>query len=57
MQLFVNQGFGSTNVQDIADTAGISIGLLYRHYKNKDQLFNEVGCLRGWRIETQYYIL
>ncbi|MGC6587973.1 TetR/AcrR family transcriptional regulator [Paenibacillus sp. Dod16] len=42
MQLFVNQGFGSTNVQDIADTAGISIGLLYRHYKNKDQLFNEL---------------
>lgn len=42
MQLFVHQGFGSTNVQDIADTAGISIGLLYRHYKTKDQLFNEL---------------
>lgn len=42
MQLFVHQGFGSTNVQDIADTAGISIGLLYRHYKTKDQLFHEL---------------
>jgi AcrR family transcriptional regulator len=42
MQLFVHQGFGSTNVQEIADTAGISIGLLYRHYKTKDQLFNEL---------------
>ena len=42
MQLFVRQGFGSTNVQDIADRAGISIGLLYRHYKAKDQLFNEL---------------
>ncbi|ANY74656.1 TetR/AcrR family transcriptional regulator [Paenibacillus ihbetae] len=42
MQLFVRQGYGSTNVQEIADTAGISIGLLYRHYKTKDQLFNEL---------------
>jgi AcrR family transcriptional regulator len=42
MQLFVHQGFGSTNVQNIADTAGISIGLLYRHYKTKDQLFQEL---------------
>ncbi|WDH83591.1 TetR/AcrR family transcriptional regulator [Paenibacillus urinalis] len=42
MQLFVHQGFGSTNVQQIADTAGISIGLLYRHYKTKEQLFNEL---------------
>jgi len=42
MQLFVRQGYGSTNVQEIADTAGISIGLLYRHYKTKEQLFNEL---------------
>jgi AcrR family transcriptional regulator len=42
MELFVHRGFGSTNVQDIADTAGISIGLLYRHYKTKDQLFQEL---------------
>ncbi|CAM4295493.1 AcrR family transcriptional regulator [Paenibacillus endophyticus] len=42
MQLFAHQGFGLTNVQDIADTAGVSIGLLYRHYKTKDQLFNEL---------------
>ena len=42
MQLFVRKGFGSTNVQDIADLAGISIGLLYRHYKTKEELFNEL---------------
>ena len=39
---FCSKGFGSTNVQDIADAAGISIGLLYRHYKTKDSLFNEL---------------
>ncbi|MFK0521846.1 TetR/AcrR family transcriptional regulator [Paenibacillus illinoisensis] len=42
MRLFVHQGYGSTNVQDIADTAGISIGLLYRHYKTKEELFREL---------------
>ncbi|MFS0726068.1 TetR/AcrR family transcriptional regulator [Paenibacillus sp. 1P07SE] len=42
MRLFVRQGYGSTNVQQIADQAGISIGLLYRHYKTKDLLFEEL---------------
>jgi AcrR family transcriptional regulator len=42
MRLFVRQGYGSTNVQHIADQAGISTGLLYRHYKTKDQLFEEL---------------
>lgn len=42
MRLFVHQGFGSTSVQNIADKAGISIGLLYRHYRTKEQLFHEL---------------
>lgn len=42
MQLFVQKGYGSTNVQEIADLAGVSIGLLYRHYKTKEELFNEL---------------
>ncbi|MCR8843612.1 TetR/AcrR family transcriptional regulator [Paenibacillus sp. SC116] len=57
MQLFVQKGFGSTNVQDIADTAGISIGLLYRHYKSKDKLFNELVdfALAGMRHKIEYF--
>ena len=42
-RLFVRKGFGSTNVQEIADAAGISIGLLYRHYKTKEELFNAIA--------------
>lgn len=42
-RLFVLKGFGSTNVQEIADVAGISIGLLYRHYKTKEDLFNAIA--------------
>lgn len=42
MKLFVQKGFGSTNVQDIADLAGISIGLLYRQYRTKEELFSDL---------------
>jgi AcrR family transcriptional regulator len=42
IKLFAKKGFAATSVQDIANSAGISIGLLYRHYKTKDDLFNEL---------------
>ncbi|WP_332698125.1 TetR/AcrR family transcriptional regulator [Halalkalibacter lacteus] len=42
IKLFAKKGFAATSVQDIADSAGISIGLLYRHYQTKDDLFNEL---------------
>lgn len=42
IKLFAKKGFAATSVQDIADTASISTGLLYRHYKTKDELFNEL---------------
>lgn len=42
MELFAKKGLAATNVQEIADLAGISIGLLYRHYKTKEALFYEL---------------
>lgn len=42
IRLFSQKGVAGTNVQEIADCAGISIGLLYRHYKTKDDLFNDL---------------
>ncbi len=42
MRLFVQKGFGSTSVHEISDLAGISIGLLYRQYKTKEELFNDL---------------
>jgi AcrR family transcriptional regulator len=39
IELFSRKGFAATNVQDIADLAGISTGLMYRHYPSKDDLF------------------
>ena len=40
--LFAHQGLAATSVQDIANAAGISTGLMYRHFKSKEDLFNEL---------------
>lgn len=45
--LFAQKGVSGTNVQEIADRAGISIGLLYQHYKTKDALFDELVNMAG----------
>lgn len=45
---FAQNGLGNTTMQDLANQADISVGLLYRHYKTKDELFdglvNEAIC-------------
>jgi AcrR family transcriptional regulator len=40
---FIANGFHQTGVQDIAATADISLGLLYRYFKNKDALILAVA--------------
>lgn len=42
IKLFAKKGFAATSIQDIVGSAGISNGLLYRHYKTKEDLFNEL---------------
>lgn len=42
IKLFAKKGFAATSVKDIAEGAGISMGLMYRHYKKKEDLFNEL---------------
>src|SRR5690625_3996686 len=39
---FAKKGIAATSVKDISEGAGISIGLMYRHYKKKEDLFNEL---------------
>jgi len=40
IECFSQNGLGSTTMQDLATHAGISVGLLYRHYKTKDELYD-----------------
>ena len=39
VELFARQGFAATEVQQIADRAGVGKGTVYRHFVNKDKLF------------------
>jgi len=36
--VFARRGFHGTRVADIADHAGIAYGLIYHHFKNKDEI-------------------
>ncbi|MEP9409703.1 TetR/AcrR family transcriptional regulator [Peribacillus frigoritolerans] len=51
IKLFAKKGFAATSVQDIAEGAGISIGLMYRHYKTKEDLFNELVSYAATGLE------
>lgn len=42
LKLFANKGFKPTSVMDIAKDAGVSKGLLYNYYANKDELVKEI---------------
>ncbi|HEX3012268.1 MAG TPA: TetR/AcrR family transcriptional regulator, partial [Syntrophomonadaceae bacterium] len=42
IEVFSQKGYEATNMQDIADAAGISRGPLYYHFKNKKDLYNYV---------------
>ena len=39
LDVFAREGFGNTDVQVIADLAGVGKGTVYRHFGNKEQLF------------------
>jgi AcrR family transcriptional regulator len=38
LKLFVSEGVDASTTREIADSAGVSEGALYRHYKGKDEL-------------------
>ncbi len=39
LKVFAREGFANTDVQVIADLAGVGKGTVYRHFGNKEQLF------------------
>jgi len=44
-QLFIQKGSEKTSMQDIAQTAGISKGAIYHHFKSKDEIV--LGVMRS----------
>lgn len=43
IKLFSEKDFAAASVQDIATEAGISVGLMYRHYKTKEDVFEAIA--------------
>lgn len=41
-KLFLEKGFDKTSMQDIAESAGISKGAIYHHFKSKEEIINAV---------------
>ncbi|MCG8636485.1 MAG: TetR/AcrR family transcriptional regulator [Desulfobacterales bacterium] len=42
LKLFTENGFHATPISLIADTAGVGAGTIYRYFKNKEDLINEL---------------
>jgi AcrR family transcriptional regulator len=40
--LFVHKRFHATSMREIAKRAGVSLGAIYSHFENKDQIFDQV---------------
>jgi AcrR family transcriptional regulator len=41
-ELFVQRGYGTTNLQDVADRAGVAVQTIYFVFRNKRTLFKDV---------------
>lgn len=40
--LFATEGYEATSIQKLAEVAGVAQGLLYRHFKNKQDLLHHI---------------
>lgn len=50
-RLFANKGYGAVNVAEIAKAVGIKAPSLYKHYKNKQEIFDAVVSEMNHRYE------
>ena len=44
IEVFREKDFRSAKMQEIAERAGIPVGLIYSYYKNKEELFNKIAA-------------
>jgi len=52
-ELYLREGIEGISMRKIADRVGISAPAIYRHYKNKDELLNEI-VIEGLKILEGY---
>lgn len=51
-RLFLEKGFNTTSMQDIAETAGISKGAIYHHFQSKNEIIKAVTEKQTQVIKT-----
>ena len=42
LDLFVRKGYSETKISDIAEAAGMSVGLLFHYFESKEQLYEQL---------------
>lgn len=57
LQLFAENGFDATSTSKIAKTAGVSEGLIFRHFGNKDGLLSAIMELGREKAHSYYQII
>lgn len=55
-ECFNEHGFQSTTVKEIAGKAGVSVGAIYEHFKDKATLFREVGHMEALRLRDESFL-
>lgn len=55
IQLFSKKGFDKTSMQDIANTANISKGAIYHHFKSKQEILNTVKKRQSDNIKYEIH--
>lgn len=56
-RVFTRRGFAAANMLDISREASISVGLIYRHFKTKEELFGALlkQAAKGLEGVTQFF--
>jgi AcrR family transcriptional regulator len=54
LELFASEGFAATSTSKVAKLAGVSEGLIFRHYKNKQGLLEAILMEGEQRIKTMF---
>ena len=52
LKLFSEQGYYGTSMREVAKEAGISLGLTYNYFKNKEALLGEILSQHGERLQN-----
>lgn len=42
LELFIRRGYAATKIKDIADSVGMSVGLLFHYFETKERLYEEL---------------